>query len=153
MTDHRGSSNKSYPISNKIITLTPLLIFIEKYLSCEILMADITDFEVGQGETFKILLHIYTEATSSVPLDITNYTFEGQLRENYTTEEVAASINVTKIAPYASGSIYAYLNSDQTAPLNQRMYVYDLLMKDNSNPPITRRLLEGAFTIRPSVTR
>jgi hypothetical protein len=116
-------------------------------------MADITDFEVGQGETFKILLHIYTEATSSTLLDITDYTFQGQLRENYTTEEVAATFSVTKIPPYNSGSVYVTLGSDATAPLTQRTYVYDLLMSSGSNPPVVRRMLEGGFTIRPAVTR
>lgn len=116
-------------------------------------MADITDFDVGQGETFKILLHIYNESTGSVLMDITNYTFEGQVRENYTTDEVASSFGITKIIPYSSGSVYVQLTSEQTKTLDQRMYVYDVLMKDASNPPIVRRLLEGALTIRPSVTR
>lgn len=116
-------------------------------------MADITDFEVGQGETFKILLHIYTEATSSTLLDITNYTFEGQMRENYSTDEIAATFSVQKIAPYSSGSVYVLLDSTATAPLTQRTYVYDLLMKSSASPPVTRRLLEGSFTIRPAVTR
>lgn len=116
-------------------------------------MVDITDFDVGQGETFKILLHIYNEMTGSVLMNITDYTFEGQVRENYTTDEIATTFNVTKIVPYNSGSVFVELTSQQTSLLNQRTYVYDLLMKDTSNPPIVRRLLEGAMTIRPAVTR
>lgn len=116
-------------------------------------MADITDFEIGQGETFKILLHIYTELSTSDLQDITNYTFEGQVRENYTTEELAANFTVTKITPYSSGSLYVELPSNVTAALGQRSYVYDLKMMDNSNPPIVRRLLEGGFTVRPAVTK
>lgn len=116
-------------------------------------MTDITNFEVGQGETFKILLHIYTEATSSVLMDITDYTFEGQLRENYTTEEVAATFYIDKVVPYTSGSVFVTLPSTVTAELGLRNYVYDVLMKDNSDPPIVRRLLEGGFTVRPAVTK
>jgi hypothetical protein len=120
-------------------------------------MADITDFDIGQGETFKILAHIYTEVSSSVPLDITNYTFEGQLRENYTTDEVAAEFVIDKIEPYSSGSIFIKLTPTQTAALQQRIYVYDVLMKSTGSfdptEQITRRMLEGAFTIRPAVTR
>lgn len=116
-------------------------------------MADITDFDIGQGETFKILTHIYTEVSSSVPLNITNYSFTGSLRENYTTTELAADFNITKIAPYTSGSLYITLTPDQTKELSQRMYVYDILMVNhNTSPPTVRRLLEGAFTIRPAVT-
>lgn len=118
-------------------------------------MADITDFEIGQGETFKILTHIFTEVSSSVPLNITNYGFSGSLRENYTTSEIAATFNIQKIEPYSSGSLYITLTPEQTRELSQRMYVYDILMV-NTDPalptPTVRRLLEGSFTIRPSVT-
>lgn len=118
-------------------------------------MADITDFDIGQGETFKILTHIFTEVSSSVPLDITNYGFSGSIRENYTTEEIAATFNITKIVPHSSGSLYITLNPEQTRQLSQRMYVYDILMVNNDPDlptPTVRRLLEGSFTIRPSVT-
>ena len=120
-------------------------------------MADITDFDIGQGETFKILAHIYTEASSSIPLDITNYSFEGQLRENYTTDEIAAQFAIEKVPPYESGSIFIKLTPTQTSTLEQRMYVYDILIKSTGSldpsEQITRRMLEGAFTIRPAVTR
>ncbi len=117
-------------------------------------MADITDFEIGQGETFKILTQLFTEVTSSVPLNITSCSFAGQLRENYTTDEVAATFNVTKLDPNASGSILITLLPEQTSVLTQRSYVYDIVMTDSgSAPPTVRRLLEGAFTIRPAVTR
>ena len=117
-------------------------------------MADITDFDIGQGETFKILAHIYVEASSSIPLDITNYNFEGQLRENYTTDEIAAELNFYKILPYQSGSLFISLTTPQTSQLTQRMYVYDVVMVNNNRtPPTKRRILEGMFTIRPAVTR
>lgn len=116
-------------------------------------MADITDFQIGQGETFKILLHIYTETTGSVLMDITNYSFTGQLRENYTTEEIAATFQIDKLEPFSSGSVFVQLPSTTTIHLDQRKYVYDVLMKDGATPPVVRRLLEGAFTIRPAVTK
>lgn len=117
-------------------------------------MADITDFDIGQGESFKILAHIFVEASSSIPLDITNYNFEGQLRENYTTDELAAEFNFQKVLPYQSGSVFIGLTAEQTSVLNQRMYVYDVVMINNNiTPPSKRRILEGMFTIRPAVTR
>jgi hypothetical protein len=116
-------------------------------------MVDITDFQIGQGETFKILLHIYTESTGSVLMDITNYNFEGQLRENYTTEEIAANFSIDKVVPFSSGSVFVVLPSTTTIQLEQRKYVYDVLMKDTASPPIVRRLLEGTFTVRPAVTK
>jgi hypothetical protein len=118
-------------------------------------MADITDFDIGQGETFKILTHIFTEVSSSVPLNLTDYSFTGSVRENYTTEEIAATFNIEKINPVSSGSLFIQLTPNQTKQLSQRMYVYDILMV-NHDPmlasPTVRRLLEGSFTIRPAVT-
>lgn len=117
-------------------------------------MADITDFDIGQGETFKILAHIFVESSSSIYLDLTNYNFEGHLRENYTTEEIAAQFNFQKVVPYTSGSVFIGLTPAQTAQLDQRMYVYDVVMTNTSiTPPSKRRILEGMFTVRPAVTR
>jgi hypothetical protein len=117
-------------------------------------MADITDFDIGQGESFKILAHIYAETSGSEFLDLTNYNLVGQIRENYTTEEIAAEFNIVKATPFESGSIFISLLPEQTIQLDQRTYVYDLLLIDESkSPPYIRRMLEGAFTIRPAVTR
>ena len=115
-------------------------------------MADITDFQLGQGETFKILVQLYNRELNS-PLNITDYTFTGQLRENYTTTVVAAELNFDIISPATSGSLFMSMTPDQTLTLNQRQYVYDVNATYTNVIPITRRLLEGKFTIRPLVSR
>ena len=112
-------------------------------------MAEITEFNIGQGETFKVLASIENVDDGGY-LDITNYSFEGQLRENYQTDEVAANFTVTKIAPYASGSFFVELTPTQTEALSQRKYEYDIKMTSGS---ITRRILEGYFVVRPAATR
>lgn len=113
-------------------------------------MPDITEFNIGQGETFKILATLENADNSGSYLDITDYTFSGQVRENYNTDEVAANINVTKIAPFVSGNIVVELTPTQTLELNQRKYVYDIKMTSGS---ISRRILEGYFVVRPAATR
>lgn len=113
------------------------------------IMAELTELSIGQGETFKILITIQNNS-SSVPLDITDYAFSGQIRENYTTDDIAATFNFTKITPNNSGSFYIELTPVQTSELNQRKYVYDINMTSGS---ISRRILEGAFTVRPTATR
>lgn len=115
-------------------------------------MAELTEFNVGQGETFRIAATIISDS-GSIPLNITDYTFVGQIRENYTTDEVAATFAVTKLPPYTSGSIIVELTPDQTINLTQRKYVYDVNMTSGSVTPITRRILEGLFTVRPAATR
>jgi hypothetical protein len=115
-------------------------------------MAEITEFNIGQGETFKISLTL-VDQDNNTPLDISNYSFSGQVRENYETTEVAASIGITKLLPYSSGSVFIQLTSDQTSTFNQRKYVYDVLMVSGSISPVSRRILEGYFVVRPSATR
>jgi hypothetical protein len=112
-------------------------------------MAEITEFNIGQGETFKILTSLENIDTDSY-LDITNYTFTGQVRENFSTDEVAATFTITKINPQTSGSFYIELTPADTSALTQRKYVYDVKMTSGS---ITRRVLEGYFVVRPAATR
>jgi hypothetical protein len=116
-------------------------------------MADITDFEVGQGETFKILVQLLNRSENNTPIDITHHSFSGQVRQDYVTDEVAATFTIEKINPYSSGSIFIKLSPEDTATLGQRSYVYDVKFTSGSGDTIARRILEGGFTIRPAVTR
>lgn len=112
-------------------------------------MAEITEFNIGQGETFKILATIENTNTGGY-LDITNYSFAGQVRENFTTDEIAASFTITKLTPQTSGSFYIELTPSDTSNLTQRKYVYDVKMTSGS---VVRRVLEGYFVVRPASTR
>jgi hypothetical protein len=112
-------------------------------------MAEITEFNIGQGETFKILATLENVDTGGY-LDISNYSFAGQLRENYSTDEVAAIFTITKLSPPESGSFYVELTPADTSVLTQRKYVYDVKMTSGS---ITRRVIEGYFVVRPASTR
>ena len=112
-------------------------------------MAEITEFNIGQGETFKILTSLENTDTNDY-LDITDYTFSGQVRENFTTDEIAATFTITKNVPYSSGSFYVALTPSDTSALTQRKYVYDIKMTSGS---ITRRILEGYLVVRPAATR
>lgn len=115
-------------------------------------MAELTEFNIGQGETFRVAATIISDS-GSIPLNITDYTFTGQVRENYTTDEIAAEFTITKLPPYNSGSVIVELTPVQTVQLNQRRYVYDINMTSGSVSPIKRRILEGVLTIRPAATR
>jgi hypothetical protein len=115
-------------------------------------MAEITEFNIGQGETFKVSLTL-VDQDNNTPLNLTNYSFQGQVRENYDSTNVAAEIGITKLLPYTSGSIFVQLTADQTATFTQRKYVYDILMTSGSINPVSRRVLEGYFVVRPSATR
>lgn len=115
-------------------------------------MPELTKFEIGQGETFKINVQLKNQNQNNLPVNITDYTFRGQVRENYTTDEVAATFTITKILPYTSGSVFIELTPEATANLTQRNYVYDIFVTSEF-PPVTRRILEGSLVVRPAVTR
>lgn len=115
-------------------------------------MANLTELNVGQGETFRILVTVSDSGVDS-PLDLTNYSITGQVRENYTTDDIAVSFSAIKMTPNASGSFILALTESQTSTLNQRRYVYDVLLSSGSVTPTVRRILEGPFTVRPAVTR
>jgi len=111
-------------------------------------MADYTEFSIGQGETFKLLTQL--RDGTNTPLDITDYTFNGQIRETHESDDISAAFDFDKIIPYVSGALYVHLSSSVTTTLDDRSYVYDIYCTTGS---YTRRLLEGKFIVRPAVTR
>ena len=111
-------------------------------------MAQSTSLTVGQGETFKILVSI-TDQTNT-PINITSESFSGHIRETYSSEDASALFQTEKIDPQTSGSLYVSLPPVSSSLLDAQDYVYDVLMTSGS---ITRRIIEGKFIVRPSVTR
>jgi hypothetical protein len=115
-------------------------------------MADLTELNVGQGETFKIMITLLRDE-DDIPLDVEDLNIYGQIRENYTTDEVSAEFVITKLLPFTSGSFFVELSPEQTIELNQRKYVYDINAASVSENSVVRRILEGQFTVRPTATR
>lgn len=112
-------------------------------------MTQFVKFNIGQNETFKVLATL-PASTGSTPLDLTDYTFYGKVRENYKTDEVAAEFTITKVTPYSSGSIIIELENSKTRTLSLKKYVYDIIVESGS---FKRKILEGYITVRPQVTR
>ena len=111
-------------------------------------MAQSTNLTVGQGETFKILVSVTDQLNT--PINFTEVAFTGSVRETYSSEDKSADFVCEKIAPETSGSLYVSLVPASSALLTAQDYVYDVLMVSGS---ITRRIIEGKFIVRPSVTR
>lgn len=115
-------------------------------------MAELTDINIGQGESFKQFIQLLNRSDNNSSVDLTDFTIEGSIRENYTTDIVAARFSFEKCHPYTSGAFFMFLSPDITMNMEQRSYVYDVKIT-NSSGSISRRVLEGKFTVRPSVTR
>lgn len=112
-------------------------------------MAQFAHFNVGRNETFRVLAKLPESNLSSTPLNITDYTFTGKVRENYTTDEVAAEFTINKIQPYSSGAIVLELENSKTKNLSLRKYVYDIMAESGS---FKRKILEGYINVRRQVT-
>ena len=111
-------------------------------------MAQSTNLTVGQGETFKILVSITDQNDTAI--NIISQSFSGSVRETYSSEDVSTNFAFERIEPYTSGSFYVTLSTTYSSLLNAQDYVYDVLMISES---VTRRIIEGKFIVRPSVTR
>ena len=111
-------------------------------------MAQSTNLTVGQGETFKILVSLTDQNDTAI--NLTNYTFSGSIRETYSTEDVSTDFGFETISPADSGSFYVTLPPASSSLLTSQDYVYDILLVSES---VVRRIVEGKFTVRPSVTR
>ena len=111
-------------------------------------MAQSTNLTVGQGETFKILVSLTDQNETAI--DLTNYSFTGSLRETYSAENISADFSFEKITPFDSGSFYVTLPPTSSSLLTSQDYVYDILLVSES---VVRRIVEGKFTVRPSVTQ
>lgn len=114
-------------------------------------MAEITQFDIGQGETFRVLLTV-TDTDTGNPLNLADYTLTGLIRENFSTTDLAGTFTFENAIPLSSGSVFVGLTPAQTMLLTQRKYVYDInLIKTSDNQ--TRRVLEGYLVVRPTTMR
>lgn len=81
-------------------------------------------------------------------LDITGYTFDAALKENY---QAATDVDFTcTITDAGAGLFTMELTDTQTGNLNPGTHVYDLRMTDTSS--ITTRLFEGKAFVKQGVT-
>lgn len=110
-------------------------------------MTTIANFEIPQGETFKRILTVVDN--SKVPLNLTNYTYQGQIRKSYNSLEYVQFDIFTVDA--VLGKISIELSYSVTETLIYNKYVYDIEITAQNN--IKTRILEGIITTTPNVTR
>jgi hypothetical protein len=111
-------------------------------------MAQSTNLTVGQGETFKILVSLTDQNDTAI--NLTDYVFSGSIRETHSAEDKSTDFGFETISPATSGSFYVSLPPASSSLLSSLDYVYDVLLVSGS---VVRRIIEGKFTVRPSVTR
>lgn len=108
------------------------------------------DFEIKQGATFTRTLTISDDGTAR---NLTGYTARMSIRRgaNDATELLSMTTGNARIAIIAlSGVVTLTLTAAETAALTWLRGVYDLELVSGT---IVTRILEGAITVSPEVTR
>jgi len=108
-----------------------------------------SELTIDQGATFSTVINLTND--DNTPLDITDYSFECQIRKSYYSTNATANIAVTIDGDAANGAVRLSLDSANTANIKAGRYLYDLKMTDDAN--VTIRVLEGIVTITPQVSR
>lgn len=106
------------------------------------------DFDLYQGATFNRTLEI--KDSESVAVDITNYTFAGQIRTSALSGTIQGTFDI-QIANASEGRVTWELSSTNSAVVPAQQCVYDLEMTQANGDVV--RLLQGFVNVIANVTR
>lgn len=107
------------------------------------------ELEIEQGVDRVIEITLKDKATE-LPIDITGWTFQMQIREKYTSTSVLYAPAVT-IVNAVGGVINITLTATATSALPAKSLVYDL---EGTRPDTKKiRILKGPAIVDPEVTR
>lgn len=111
------------------------------------------DLYIEQGATFEFSL-VWTD-DADAPKDLTGYQGRMQIREKVDSETALVSLTSSPAAGItivgAEGRVNIVISDDQTMALNIKKGVYDLEVESGTGT--VYRLLQGAVTVDPNVTR
>jgi hypothetical protein len=115
-------------------------------------MANRYNLEINQGATFS-LTATWKDSTGAA-INLTGYTARLQVRENYASTTTIVSLTSSSGITLggAAGTVTIIITASATSALIAPWAgVYDLELVDASG--VVTRLLEGAATVSPEVTR
>ena len=107
------------------------------------------ELTIDQGATFTSVLNLTND--DNTPMDLTNRTFECQIRKSYYSTNPTANITVAIEGDSSNGTIRLTLDAANTTNIKPGRYLYDLKMTDDADTVI--RIVEGIVTITPQVSR
>lgn len=107
-------------------------------------MATKANILIDQGATFNTEIYLTDESGNA--LDLSGYTANSQIRKWYTSNN-AVNFTIT----LGSGIVNLSLPANTTSNLEAGRYVYDVILRDNSNT--VTRVVEGIVTVTPRVSR
>ncbi len=111
------------------------------------------DIIIEQGSVFTLNL-VYKDSTGT-PINLTGYSARMQVRQKYasTTPLISLTSPSDITLGGALGTIVAKISASVTKDLTIKQGVYDLELVPPSGAADAFRLVEGAVTVTPEVTR
>jgi hypothetical protein len=106
----------------------------------------VSNIYIDQGSDFTTTLYI--NDSDGLPLDLTAYSVEAQIRKTYTSTEYVDF--TSSIVSLDSGQITISLSNIQTSNMISGRYVYDVVLTDPTS--VKTRVVEGSATVNPGVT-
>ena len=110
-------------------------------------MATYTDLTIDQGTDFESNLDLIND--DGTPIDITGYSFSGQIRKSYYSSNATANIEIT-ITNAVTGNTLLHIPAANTANIPAGRYVYDIKMDTTTS---ISRVVEGIITVTPQVSK
>lgn len=113
-------------------------------------MTGYTELFINQGADYSIFINI-TDDYYNLPMNVSNCTFQSQIRTSPYTSNSEASFVVTSIDS-SNGNVRASMSSSVTSNIDPGSYYFDIFMTDLANNTITK-IVNGVVVIIPRVTR
>jgi hypothetical protein len=110
----------------------------------------VNNLVINTGTTFEQTFTL-EGSDSSTPIDLTDYTFESQMRKHPGSSS-ATTFSVVIINPPTAGRLLIGLTTSQTSSLKPGRYIYDVLAT-NIIENKKSRVIEGMVLVREGVTR
>lgn len=112
----------------------------------------LVNFVCPQGTTFRRTL---TYKIDQTPVDLSGYSARLQVREAYYSDNYLVSLSSGSIGGItlggSAGTIDIIIDAETTSSFTTGNHVYDLEIVSPSD--YVDRIIEGAFTVTPEVTR
>lgn len=110
----------------------------------------VSNLVINTGTTFEQTFTL-EGSDSSTPIDLSDYTFESQMRK-HSGSSSATMFSIEVINPPTSGRLLIGLTTSQTYSLKPGRYVYDVLATNTVENKISR-VIEGMVLVREGVTK
>lgn len=127
--------------------------------------AAVYDITIEQGATFRRLLTLKDNQVPPVAIDITGFTFRGEIKKSARTQALAAFVftddvgdELVPVADPADGEIYMTLSPAASAEIpvhgtsykTPSVFYYDVEMVDTNGTVF--RILNGTANVSPEIT-